>query len=218
VKKLSAINLANVPVQDSDNGNSRQRGRYIKPSRDNAVAVIKRMIIEEGYSPEEVRDQLKIPDRSFERYMHVAFASEKQAYIKSVGTTDVLHRVSIAEARLSKDRRDLINLINDDNIDPKRLAAIVEGYKLASSLNMAILKLHDELLPRLFTERRQMDFTNLIYITLENGRRMTLQQYFDSMPDEDLSEEALQERERKRQQQKQRRTDNLPDDVRKRLL
>src|SRR5215203_2606002 len=100
--------------------------------------------------------------------------------MKSVGTADVLQRVAIAEARISRDRRDLINLANDKNIEPKRLAACVEAYKVASSLNMAILKLHDELLPRLFTERKQMDFTSIIHVTID-GKRMSMKQYLDSI-------------------------------------
>jgi hypothetical protein len=174
------------------------RGRYLKPTRQNAIDLIKRKIIDENYSPEEVRDMLKIPDRSFQRYLHMAFEPEKEAYVKSVGTTNVLDRVAIMEGRLTKDRRDLINLIHNPNIDPKQLLAIVEAYKLASSLNVAISKIHEELLPRMFKERAHMDFTEVIHITDEHGKRVSLAQYFKSLPDEKEEEEGEREGEQER--------------------
>jgi hypothetical protein len=201
-----------VPIQENNNNNnnndsvesnnSRQRGRYLKPSRDNAVAMIKRMIVEENYSPDEVRDQLKIPARSFQRYLHLAFEEEREGYVKSVGSTRVLDRIAVVEARLNKDRRDLINLANDEKIEPKRLQAAVEAYKVAGALNMAILKLHDELLPKLFTERNQLDYTDVIHITVD-GKRMSLRQYINSLPDDEVQEQQQNNNKLNQEQQQQ---------------
>jgi hypothetical protein len=206
VKRLTAINLANVPIQENDvedNANSSsKRGRYLKPTRDNAIAIIKKMIVEDNYDPNEVRDMLNIPARSFERYIHQAFEEEREGYVKSVGTTRVLDKIAIVEARINKDRRDLINLANDKNVEPKRLQAAVEAYKVAGALNMAILKLHDELLPKLFTERNQLDYTDVIHITVD-GKRMSLRQYINSLPDDEVQEQQQNNNKLNQEQQQQ---------------
>jgi hypothetical protein len=192
-----AINLANVPIQEDDNINeesnsSNKRGRYLKPTRDNAVAIIKKMIVEDNHPPETVRDMLKIPVRSFKRYCHQAFEEERDSYVKSVATTEILERIAIVEARLQKDRRDLIEFANNPNIDPKRLLAITEAYKVASSLNMASLKLHNELLPELFNQRRQMDYSDTVHVTVD-GKRMTIKEWTASLVDDNEATEEGEE-------------------------
>jgi hypothetical protein len=189
--------------EDDNNNNNRQiRGRYLKPTRDNAIAIIKKMIVDDNYDPNEVRDMLNIPARSFERYLHQAFEEEREGYVKSVGTTRILDKIAVVEARINKDRRDLINLANDKNVEPKRLMACVEAYKVAGALNMAILKLHDELLPKLFTERKQIDYTDAIHITV-SGKRMSLRQYINSLPDDEVQEEEQQNNNKLNQEQQQ---------------
>jgi hypothetical protein len=39
---------------------------------------IRKLVIEDGYTPTEVMQQLKIPSRSFQRYYHEAFAPERE--------------------------------------------------------------------------------------------------------------------------------------------
>jgi hypothetical protein len=182
-----------MPIEENDieeESNSRQqRGSYVKPTRDNAIAVIKKMIIEDNYSPNEVQELLKIPTRSFKRYLHQAFSVEKEALVESIATTDMLRHVAVVEARIERDRRALIEFARDKTIDPKRLLAITEAYKVASSLNMAALKIHNELLPELFNQRSRLDYSDVIHVIV-NGKRMTIKEWTDSLKSQE--QEQLQ--------------------------
>jgi hypothetical protein len=163
------LKLAKTP-QNTDEYSHNTRGKYLKPKREDAYALIKRMIVYEGYSEQEVKDRLKIPARTFERYLHDAFAAERQALMVSVSTEDILTHVAVMENRLSKDRRDLIAAIKDPSIDPKRLAAMIEGYWLSSEMTVGIFKLHQELLPKIFDERRHISIEELLQVDTGNGK------------------------------------------------
>jgi len=170
---IDRLKLAKTP-QNTDENSHITRGKYLKPKREDAYALIKRLIVEESYSPQEVRDRLKIPARTFERYMHDAFAAERQALMVSVSTEDILTHVSIMEKRLTKDRRDLVNAIKEPSIDPKRLAAMIEGYWLSSEMTAGIFKMHQDLLPKIFDERRHISIEELLQVDTGNGKTKSL--------------------------------------------
>jgi AraC-like DNA-binding protein len=66
--------VANLPKSETHYTNNNKRGPYLKPLREQAIRQIRKLIIDEGYTPAEVMQQLKIPPRSFQRYLHEAFA------------------------------------------------------------------------------------------------------------------------------------------------
>jgi hypothetical protein len=101
--------------------NATSRGKYIEPFRNQAIEEIRRLIVQEGYTPLETMNMLKIPPRTFRRYMHEAFAPERQILATKLTAEEVLNQLAILESRLTKTRRDLINTANDPNMDPKRL-------------------------------------------------------------------------------------------------
>jgi hypothetical protein len=109
----------------AQNTTHRRRGKYIKPFRNQAIEEIRRLIVQEGYTPLETMHKLKIPPRTFRRYMREAFAPERQILATKLTAKEVLTQLAILESRLTKTRRDLINATNDPNMDPKRLMAMV---------------------------------------------------------------------------------------------
>jgi hypothetical protein len=82
--------------------NATSRGKYIKPFRNQAIEEIRRLIVQEGYTPLETMNMLKIPPRTFRRYMHEAFAPERQILATKLTAEEVLNQLAILESRLTK--------------------------------------------------------------------------------------------------------------------
>lgn len=129
--------------------NATHREKYIKPFKNQAIEEIRRLIVQEGYTPLETMHQLKTPPRTFRRYMHEAFAPERQILATKLTAEEVLNQLAILESRLTKTRRDLINTANDPNVDPKRVMAMVAAYNLSEEIALAIWKIHVEAAPGL---------------------------------------------------------------------
>jgi hypothetical protein len=79
-----------------------RRGKYIKPFRNQSIEEIRRLIVQEGYTPLETMHKLKIPPRTFRRYMHEAFAPERQILATKLTAEEVLNQLAILESRLTK--------------------------------------------------------------------------------------------------------------------
>lgn len=136
-----------------------RRGKYIKPFRNQAIEEIRRLIVQEGYTPLETMNMLKIPPRTFRRYMHEAFAPERQILATKLTAEEVLNQLAILESRLTKTRRDLINTANDPNVDPKRLTAVVSAFNLSEEIALAIWKIPVEAAPGLL-KRYGLELSN----------------------------------------------------------
>jgi hypothetical protein len=132
---------------------NKNRGRYSKPLRDEAIKEIRRLVIEESYTPTKVMHHLQIPPRTFRRYMHDAFAPEREVLLTRLSDKEVLNQPAIMESRLTAGRREVLTAARDPNMDPRRLMAIIEAHHLTEELAVAIFKIHREVVPEVVRKR-----------------------------------------------------------------
>jgi hypothetical protein len=145
------LKLAKVPQSENKKSSSTvERGPYKKPLREEAKRQIRRLIIDEGYTTHETMDILNIPRRTFQRYLSEAFLPERQLLSRRLTDDEVLNQLAFLEARVSKQRRDLLALANDKNIDGKtRIAA----HKAAGEMAALIYKAYSEAAPQVLKGR-----------------------------------------------------------------
>lgn len=129
------------------------RGKYFKPLREEANRQIRRLIIEECYTPTEAMYELNIPRRTFQRYLNEAFLPERQVLARKLTDDEVLDQLAILEPRLTNRRREIINAAKDPNVDPKRLTAIVAAFNLSEEIAAAIFRIHAHAAPGVLRDR-----------------------------------------------------------------
>lgn len=109
---------------------------YNKPSRRQALLEIRRLIVEEGLSHQEIQLRLNIPARTYFNWLDMLFEEEERA-IRGNGYTSqrLLNETLILQQRYLRRARQLTEIANDKSIDPEqRIAAI----NLASDLERAV--------------------------------------------------------------------------------
>jgi hypothetical protein len=145
------LKLAKVPQSENKKSSSTaERGPYKKPLREEAKRQIRRLIIGEGYTTHETMEILNIPRRTFKRYLSEAFLPESQLLSRRLTDDEVLNQLAFLEARISKQRRDLLALANDKNTDGKtRIAA----HKAASKMAALVYKAYSEAAPEVLKGR-----------------------------------------------------------------
>jgi hypothetical protein len=146
------LKLAKVPQSENRKSSSStvERGPYKKPLREEAKRQIRRLIIDEGYTTHETMEILNIPRRTFQRYLSEAFLPERQLLSRRLTDDEVLNQLAFLEARISKQRRDLLALANDKNTDGKtRIAA----HKAASEMAALVYKAYSEAAPQVLKGR-----------------------------------------------------------------
>jgi hypothetical protein len=148
------LKLAKVPQSEnkksSSSSSTAERGPYKKPLREEAKRQIRRLIIDEGYTTHETMEILNIPRRTFQRYLSEAFLPERQLLSRRLTDDEVLNQLAFFEARISKQRRDLLALANDKNTDGKtRIAA----HKAASEMAALVYKAYSEAAPQVLESR-----------------------------------------------------------------
>ena len=145
--------MAKVPQSEnkkSSQSSTVERGPYKKPLREEAKRQIRRLIIDEGYTTHETMEILNIPRRTFQRYLSEAFLPERQVLSRRLTDDEVLNQLAFLEARISKQRRDLLALANDKNTDGKiRIAA----HKAASEMAALVYKAYSETAPQVLKDR-----------------------------------------------------------------
>jgi hypothetical protein len=147
------LKLAKVPQSEnkkSSSSSTAERGPYKKPLREEAKRQIRRLIIDEGYTTHETMEILNIPRRTFQRYLSEAFLPERQLLSRRLTDDEVLNQLAFFEARISKQRRDLLALANEKNTDGKiRIAA----HKAASEMAALVYKAYSEAAPQVLKGR-----------------------------------------------------------------
>ena len=145
--------MAKVPQSEnkkSSSSSTAERGPYKKPLREEAKRQIRRLIIDEGYTTHETMEILNIPRRTFQRYLSEAFLPERQLLSRRLTDDEVLNQLAFFEARISKQRRDLLALANEKNTDGKiRIAA----HKAASEMAALVYKAYSEAAPQVLKGR-----------------------------------------------------------------
>jgi hypothetical protein len=127
LKHLLPLKLANLA--------QKLRGPYNKPLREEAKRQIRKLAFEEGYTINEIKDQLNFPPRTFQRYVSEAFAEYRDALAKKLTDDEVLNQLAILEGRLSAQRRELLAIARNKGIDSMaRIKAHTEAADMASTI------------------------------------------------------------------------------------
>lgn len=185
-----------MPHSDNkESSPSFKRGPYNKPLREEANRQIRRLIIDEGYTSHETMEILNIPRRTFQRYLSEAFLLERQVLSRRLTDDEVLNQLAFLEARISKQRRDLLALANNKNTDGKtRIAA----HKTASEMAAMIYKAYSEAAPQVlkgrastFNHDRDEAKTNYYYSS--KGWRRKAAPYSAEQYERGLEEQEQQE-------------------------
>jgi ParB-like chromosome segregation protein Spo0J len=192
-----AIELGQVPHFENKESSpsSVRRGQYNKPLREEAKRQIRRLIIDEGYTPHETMEILNIPRRTLQRYLSEAFLLERQVLSRRLTDDEVLNQLAFLEARVSKQRRDLLALANDKNADGKTR---ITAHKTASEMAAMIYKAYSEAAPQVlkgrattFSQDRQEAKTNHYFSTTSRQRKSA--PYLPEKYEQELEEQEQQE-------------------------
>jgi hypothetical protein len=192
------LKLAKVPHfenKESLSSSSVKRGSYNKPLREEAKRQIRRLIIDESYTPHETMEILNIPRRTFQRYLSEAFLLERQVLSRRLTDDEVLNQLAFLEARISKQRRDLLALANDKNTDGKTR---ITAHKTASEMAAMIYRAYSEAAPQVlkgrastFSHDREEAKTNHYYSTTARERKSA--PYSADKYERELEEQKQQE-------------------------
>jgi hypothetical protein len=111
-----------------------------KRERDAAKREIRRLIVEEGLSYRQCIERLKIPQRTFDRYIAEIFEHDNQALASKLSDDQIFTQFNICIERLTRQRQDILEQIaNNEKADWK---ARVDAHHLASTIACVIAKLY----------------------------------------------------------------------------
>ncbi len=92
-----------------NNNNTRARSpRYNKPLRDQTQRQIRKMLVEDGMSYSDIRDTLRLPQRTFTRYISEIFSRDRQLLTEQETEEEIMNQIVICRERLLKQRDDLL--------------------------------------------------------------------------------------------------------------
>lgn len=134
-----------------------ERGSYNKPLRTQAMQEIRRLLVVEAYTYDEIMQQVGLSERTFYRYLSAIFSHNRQLLTERVGDEEVLNQMAILQARISKQCRDLQEMANDKEVDSK---ARVSAHHLVGEMAVVIMKLYAET-PSILASRHKFPETSL---------------------------------------------------------
>lgn len=118
---------------------SQKRGAYGLPERMRTMQDIRKLIIE-GYPYDAIMEQLHIPHRTFYRYLSALFEDDRRLLAENVSDEEILNQMAITRDRLLEQRRDLLEMTRDPNIDP---ADRISAHHLIAEIAAAVLRIYD---------------------------------------------------------------------------
>jgi hypothetical protein len=123
--------LSEVQQQNDSNLIVKQgpKSHYNKPTRRQALLEIRRLIVEEGLSHNEIQLRLNLPPATYFRYLDMLFQTEQDAIEGNNYTYQrLLNETLILSQRYLRRARRLEKMADDTSIDPKiRLQAEIEA-------------------------------------------------------------------------------------------
>jgi hypothetical protein len=118
-----------------------KRGPYKVPEKMRTLQDMRNLIIE-GYSYEQIMQQLHIHRRTFYRYLSSLFEDDRRVLAQNIMDEEVLNQMAICRDRLLKQRLDILQQIaNNPQADFK---ARVEAHHLAGEIAAVVLKLYTD--------------------------------------------------------------------------
>ena len=168
-----------VNNEDGEEGNgaeeakqSSSRGPYHKPSRTQRCREIRKLLVEEGLSYDEVIRKLNLPERTFYRYLSQVFEHDRRLWADNVSDELNLNQFTICSERLQKQRKDILEQIaNNPEAD---FRARVDAHHLAGEIAATLVKMRLEA-PVLLAQRHRFPNTATIPLAAgnNNGIRLT---------------------------------------------
>jgi hypothetical protein len=132
------------------------RGPYKLPERKRKMQDIYKLIID-GYSYNKIMQQLQISERTFYRYLQVIFANDRRLLAENVTDDEFLNQMAICKDRLLKQRRDLLEMIKDHEVDNDTK---IKAHHLAAEIAAAVFRIFESG-PGLLSQRHAFPRTSL---------------------------------------------------------
>jgi hypothetical protein len=116
-----------------------------------------RNLIIEGYPYNVIMEQLHIPHRTFYRYLSALFEHDRRLLAENVSDEEFLNQMAIARDRLLEQRRDLLEMARDPEIDDQ---ARINAHHLVAEISAAVLRIYEGG-PAILSQRHAFPSTSL---------------------------------------------------------
>jgi AraC-like DNA-binding protein len=117
-----------------------------------------RNLLVEGYTYDEIIQQLQLAPRTFYRYLAAVFEDDRRLLAENISDEETLNQMAICRDRLLKQRQNILDQIaNNPNADFK---ARVAAHHLAGEIAAVVMKLYTEA-PSMLAQRHRFPRTSL---------------------------------------------------------
>ena len=134
---------------------AKRGGTYNKPLRTEAMIEIRRKVIE-GESYAKIMRDLRIPERTFFRYLDAVFAHDRQV-MKRINEQEVMNQLVILHDRFTNLYQDCRALANNKDIDG---IARVKAFQLTADFAIYITRLYAEAPSELIAHKEIPPYNN----------------------------------------------------------
>jgi hypothetical protein len=132
--------------------------QYRIAERDAAKCEIRRLLVEEGLSYRQCIECLKIPERTFKRYVADIFKHDNEVLASRFSDDQIFTEFNICIERLTKLRQEVLDgIANNENADWK---ARVEAPHLAATISAVIAKTYVDA-PSLIAHRHRFPVSSI---------------------------------------------------------
>jgi hypothetical protein len=114
-------------------------------------------LIIDGYPYNKIMQQLQISERTFYRYLEVIFANDRRLLAENIDDTEFLNQMAVARDRLLEQRRDLLEMARDPEIDDQ---ARINAHHLVAEISAAVLRIYEGG-PAILSQRHAFPRTSL---------------------------------------------------------
>jgi hypothetical protein len=121
------------------NNNNSKRGPYKLPERMRAMHDIRSLLIE-GYTYAAIMEQLQIEHRTFYRLLNALFEDDRRLLAENIDDTEFLNQMALCRDRLLEQRRELLEMARNSDIDPQ---VRINAYHLIAEIASAVFKIYE---------------------------------------------------------------------------
>jgi AraC-like DNA-binding protein len=164
---------------------------YNKPKRMQAMQEIRRLLVVEGYTYDEIMQQLNLAPRTFYRYLSAVFADDRRLIAENISDEEALNQIATCRDRLLKQRRDILEQIaNSPDADFK---ARIAAHHLAGEIAAVVMKLYTEGSATLASRHRYPRTSLTEAESTTTGLAMKLSSSSSSLPSHTIKEQEEEE-------------------------
>jgi hypothetical protein len=141
---------------------------------------IRRLVVE-GFSYQEIQQQLGLSERTFFRYLSAVFAHDRQVMNQRVTDEEVLNQIVILRDPLNKMFRELEEMANDSSVDGM---ARVKARHLVGEIAVSVVKILREVPARL-AANKELPYTRNELPRAEDDEEFEEEHYEDEKQQHD---------------------------------